>query len=91
MTPVRRAATRRTSWNEPHRHAGLRGLARASVSLVADSVFRSFSLGPADALHALVTLVIAFVIALPVAWERERAARSAGLRTFPLVATASAA
>lgn len=31
----------------------------------------------------------AFVLALPLGWERERAERSAGLRTFPLVAMAS--
>lgn len=34
-------------------------------------------------------LVIAFLAALPVAWERETSSRSAGLRTFPLVAVAS--
>lgn len=34
-------------------------------------------------------LVIAFVLALPVAWDRERAERTLGLRTFPLVAVAS--
>jgi putative Mg2+ transporter-C (MgtC) family protein len=32
---------------------------------------------------------LAFVIALPVAWDREHAERSAGLRTFPLVAVAA--
>jgi putative Mg2+ transporter-C (MgtC) family protein len=31
----------------------------------------------------------AFVLALPVAWNREYEARSAGLRTFPLVAVAA--
>jgi len=31
----------------------------------------------------------AYLLALPVAWDRERSARSAGLRTFPLVAVAS--
>jgi putative Mg2+ transporter-C (MgtC) family protein len=31
----------------------------------------------------------AYVLALPVAWDREREARGAGLRTFPLVAVAS--
>ncbi len=35
-------------------------------------------------------LGIAFVLALPVAWDRERAERTLGLRTFPLVAMASA-
>ena len=34
-------------------------------------------------------LAISFVLALPVAWDRERAERSLGLRTFPLVAMAS--
>ena len=37
----------------------------------------------------LVDLAIAFALALPVGWDRERAARGAGVRTFPLVATAS--
>jgi putative Mg2+ transporter-C (MgtC) family protein len=34
-------------------------------------------------------LALAFVLALPVAWDRERAERTLGLRTFPLVAMAS--
>lgn len=38
-----------------------------------------------------VTLVLAFVAALPVAWERESSNRIAGLRTYPLVAVSSAA
>jgi putative Mg2+ transporter-C (MgtC) family protein len=39
----------------------------------------------------LVTLILALVVSLPVAWERESANRIAGLRTFPLVAVSSAA
>jgi putative Mg2+ transporter-C (MgtC) family protein len=39
----------------------------------------------------LIHLLIAFVFALPVAWNRERTTRSAGLRTFPLVSIASCA
>jgi len=35
-------------------------------------------------------LLVAFVIALPVGWDRERATRTMGVRTFPLVAVASA-
>jgi len=35
-------------------------------------------------------LLVAFVIALPVGWDRERSTRSMGLRTFPLVSVASA-
>ncbi len=39
----------------------------------------------------LTYLVAAYVLALPVALEREAHSRSAGLRTFPLVAVASCA
>lgn len=34
-------------------------------------------------------LVAAYLLALPIGWDREKEARSAGLRTFPLVALAS--
>jgi len=37
----------------------------------------------------VITLVAAYVLALPIGWHREREERSAGLRTFPLVAVAS--
>ena len=37
----------------------------------------------------LLALSISYLLALPVGWNRERAERSAGLRTFPLVAVAS--
>lgn len=40
-------------------------------------------------LYNLTKLAIAFALALPMAWDREKRARSAGLRTFPLVAVAS--
>lgn len=43
-----------------------------------------FNIGP----HA-VALLIAYILALPIGWNREKAERSAGLRTFPLVAVAS--
>jgi putative Mg2+ transporter-C (MgtC) family protein len=41
------------------------------------------------ALRNLASIAVAFVLALPIGWEREQAERSAGLRTFPLVAMAS--
>ena len=41
--------------------------------------------------QTLTRLAVAFVLALPVGWDRERADRSAGLRTFPLVAVAASA
>jgi putative Mg2+ transporter-C (MgtC) family protein len=37
----------------------------------------------------LIAMSIAYVLALPIGWNRERAERSAGLRTFPLVALAT--
>jgi putative Mg2+ transporter-C (MgtC) family protein len=37
----------------------------------------------------LLALTIAYGLALPIGWNRERAERSAGIRTFPLVAVAS--
>lgn len=40
-------------------------------------------------LENLLALLAAYVLALPMAIEREKRARSAGLRTFPLVAMAS--
>ena len=37
----------------------------------------------------LAALLAAYALALPIGWNREREERSAGLRTFPLVAVAS--
>ena len=37
----------------------------------------------------LISVVVAYVLALPVGWDREKEVRTAGLRTFPLVAVAS--
>lgn len=34
-------------------------------------------------------LLFAFILALPIGWDREKNERTAGLRTFPLVAVAS--
>ena len=42
-----------------------------------------------DVLPHLVALAIAYVLAFPIGWNREQEERSAGLRTFPLVAVAS--
>ena len=37
----------------------------------------------------LAALAIAYILAFPIGWNREREERSAGLRTFPLVAIAT--
>lgn len=44
----------------------------------------NFQIGP----HVL-ALAAAYALALPIGWDREKESRSAGLRTFPLVALAS--
>lgn len=47
-------------------------------------IFTSFRVGPHVA-----ALAVAYVLALPIGWNREKEERSAGLRTFPLVAVAT--
>jgi putative Mg2+ transporter-C (MgtC) family protein len=42
-----------------------------------------------EMLPHLAALATAYLLALPIGWNREKAERSAGLRTFPLVAVAS--
>jgi putative Mg2+ transporter-C (MgtC) family protein len=37
----------------------------------------------------LAALAVAYVLAVPIGWDREKMERSAGLRTFPLVAIAA--
>jgi len=44
-----------------------------------------------DILRTLGDLGLAYLLGLPVGWERERRARSPGLRTFPLVALGACA
>ena len=42
-----------------------------------------------ELLAAVLKIGLAFAFTLPIAWERERATRIMGMRTFPLVAMAS--
>lgn len=42
-----------------------------------------------DLVPHLIALTLAYLLALPIGWNREKEERSAGLRTFPLVAVAS--
>ncbi len=53
-------------------------------------MFEQF-LGPDhfDIMPHLVALSLAYLLAFPIGWNREKSERSAGLRTFPLVAVAS--
>ena len=53
-------------------------------------MFEQF-LGPDqfDVLPHLVAIGLSYLLAFPIGWNREKTERSAGLRTFPLVAVAS--
>jgi putative Mg2+ transporter-C (MgtC) family protein len=44
---------------------------------------------PGDVERVVVKALLAYVLALPIGWLRERPERSGGLRTFPLVSVAS--
>ena len=48
-----------------------------------------FGSNPFDIVPHVVALATAYLLALPVGWNREKEERSAGLRTFPLVAVAA--
>ncbi len=52
-------------------------------------IFNDISVDWSVVISHLVLMGIAFLLALPVALNRERASRSAGLRTYPLVAIAT--
>ena len=48
-----------------------------------------FQANPFEVLPHFVAMLTAYLLSLPIGWNREKAERSAGLRTFPLVAIAS--
>lgn len=52
-------------------------------------MFDQFTTGAFNPAPHLAALVIAYLLALPIGWNREKAERTAGIRTFPLVAVAS--
>ncbi|HSR66465.1 MAG TPA: MgtC/SapB family protein [Acidobacteriota bacterium] len=51
--------------------------------------FSKFLVAP-DLEH-VIQIGLAYILALPIGWDREESARGVGLRTFPLVAVASCA
>lgn len=48
-----------------------------------------FDINAGDIPSHILNLVVAYLLALPIGWNREREERSAGIRTFPLVAMAA--
>lgn len=59
------------------------------VAAMTDEFHAALAANRFDLLPHFVALTTAYLLALPIGWNRERAERSAGLRTFPLVAVAS--
>lgn len=55
------------------------------------NAFLSFEFDLVVLAYHLSSLLVAFALALPAAWDREQQRSSPGLRTFPLVAIASCA
>jgi putative Mg2+ transporter-C (MgtC) family protein len=49
----------------------------------------AFASNPFNILPHLASLLVAYILAVPIGWNREQEERSAGLRTFPLVAVAT--
>lgn len=54
-----------------------------------DFLFEAFSFDWRLVVVNLLLVLIAFVLALPIGWERHKSERNLGLRTFPIVAMAS--
>jgi putative Mg2+ transporter-C (MgtC) family protein len=52
-------------------------------------VFAVLGLDLSRILPHIVALAVAYVLAVPIGWDREQSENSAGLRTFPLVAVAA--
>lgn len=48
--------------------------------------FSSFSFNLQQTLMDLARILIAFILAVPIGWERHKSNRNLGLRTFPIVA-----
>ena len=77
-------------------HGESRPLMRGSVvpKTVIGGVAKPRPMSPWDidwslVLSHLTHIAAAYILALPIAWDREKEIRGAGLRTFPLVAVAS--
>jgi putative Mg2+ transporter-C (MgtC) family protein len=52
-------------------------------------MFDQFMTEALDPVRHAVALLVAYLLALPIGWNREKEERSAGIRTFPLVAIAA--
>lgn len=49
-------------------------------------IFSSFSFNFQETFLDLLRILIAFILAVPIGWERHKSNRNMGLRTFPIVA-----
>jgi putative Mg2+ transporter-C (MgtC) family protein len=65
------------------------GLSTSGIKATVARMNQIFAANGFDLLPHIVAMAIAYALALPIGWNREHAERSAGIRTFPLVAVAS--
>src|SRR5690349_7046962 len=56
---------------------------------MASEVFALLGFDLSRLLPHIVALAMAYILAIPIGWDREQSENSAGLRTFPLVAVAA--
>lgn len=56
-----------------------------------DQFSLAFSSDKFDIIPHIIALGVAYILAFPIGWHREKTERSAGLRTFPLVAMSACA
>jgi putative Mg2+ transporter-C (MgtC) family protein len=61
----------------------------SGVTLLRFMIADALGANPFNLLPHVLALVSAYALAIPIGWNREKEERSAGLRTFPLVAVAT--
>ena len=70
-------------------HRRCRRIQFPSRYVIAAMLSEAFGSNPFNILPHVLALLVAYVLAIPIGWNREQEERSAGLRTFPLVAVAT--
>lgn len=85
---ARRRSRRAGAWQVPPlRRSTVHGQRYAPRGADIDTQLLDFDWSAA--VSNLIHVAVAYLIALPIGWDRERSGRGVGLRTFPLVAVAS--
>jgi putative Mg2+ transporter-C (MgtC) family protein len=75
--------------DRPHKHPDQARPTPPEATLLQSAIITGDLLNTFRILPHLWALAAAYLLAVPIGWDREKAERSAGLRTFPLVAIAA--